>query len=124
MTAEQARTAASQREYQRAAELYAEAASADGLEVPLQWEYRNLQALMLAEHGREFKDNEALEQAISLYKSTVLGFAPKEERPRDWATTQHNLANALGVLGQRHRAPGMLEQAVLAFEKTLTVRSC
>ncbi len=97
MKAEQAQTAASQQEYQRAAELFAEAATTRGLEVPLQWEYRNEQALMLAEHGREFRNNAALEQAIDLYENTVLGLAPKKERPGDWATTQHNFGNALGT---------------------------
>ena len=123
MKAEQARIAASQLEYRRAAELFAEAATAEGMEAPLQWEYRNQQALMLAEYGREHKDNEALEQAIGLYEKTVLSLAPKEDRPEDWATTQHHLGNALGVLGQRHRAPRILQRAAMAFENALSVRN-
>ena len=121
--AEQAQTAATQQKYQRAAELFAEAASVNGLEVPLQWKYRNQQALMLAEYGREFRNNTALEQSIDLYENTVLALAPKEERPDDWATTQHNFGNALGLLGQRHRATRLLERAILVFENALSVRS-
>ena len=121
--AEQAQTAASQQEYQRAAELFAKAATTSGLEVPRQWKYRNEQALMLAELGREFRNNVALEQAIDLYENTVLGLAPKKERPGDWAATQHNFGNALGLLGQRQRATRSLERAIIVFENVLSVRS-
>ena len=113
--ADQAENAAAQQKYQRASDLYAEAASAKGLETPLQWKYRNQQALMLAELGREFKNNTALEQAIELYQKTVLDLAPKSDRHEDWATTQHNLGHTLGLLGQRQRATHSLERAILIF---------
>ena len=71
--AKQAQAAATEQEYLRAAELFAEAATTRGLEVPLPWRYRNEQAFMLAEQGREFKNNTALEQAIDLYEKPVLG---------------------------------------------------
>ena len=121
--ADQARTAANAGEYLRAADHFAEAAASKGLPTALQWKYRNEQALMLAEQGREFKNNAALEQSIKLYEKTVLGLAPREARPDDWATTQHNFGNALGLLGQRHRAPHLLERAVMVFENALSVRS-
>ncbi len=104
LLAKQARSAADQHDYQRAAELYAEASTTRGLEKPLRWKYRNEQALMLAELGREGRNNTALEQAIELYEKTVMDLAPKSERPDDWATTQHNFGNVLGLLGQRQRA--------------------
>ena len=95
--ANQADAAANQQEYQQASELYAQAASTMGLDISLQWQYRKQQALMLAEFGREFRNNTALEDAIKLYEKTVLELAPQDERPDDWATTQHLLGNALGI---------------------------
>ena len=62
----QAEAAAARQEYQEASELYAQAASVGGLGVPQQWNYRNRQALMLAEFGREFRKNTALEDAKEL----------------------------------------------------------
>ena len=108
----QARAAASRQEYQRASELYAQASSAEGLDIPLQWQYRTQQALMLAEFGREFRNNTALEDAISLYETIIVELAPRDERPDDWATTQLQLGNALGLLGQRQRATFMLDRAI------------
>ena len=74
--------AANQQDYQQASELYAQAASVDGLDIPLRWQYRNQQALMLAEFGREFRNNAALEDAIKLYEDTVLALAPQDRRHR------------------------------------------
>ena len=121
--ATKAMEAANRQEYQQASELFAQAASVEGLEIPLQWQYRNQQALMLAEFGREFRNNTALEDAIRLYEETVLELAPKNERPDDWATTQHLLGNALGLLGQRQRATFMLEKAIKVFENLLLTRT-
>ncbi len=121
--ATKAMDAANQQDYQQASELYAQAASVEGLAIPLQWQYRNQQALMLAELGREFRNNAALEDAIKLYETTVAELAPKDERPDDWAATQHQLGNALGLLGQRQRATVMLEKAILVFENLLSVRT-
>ncbi|MFC1778474.1 hypothetical protein ACFL3I_14265, partial [Pseudomonadota bacterium] len=106
-----AMAAANRLEYQHASELFAQAASVEGLDIPLQWQYRNQQALMLAEFGREFRNNTALEDAIKLYEETVLELAPQDERPDDRAITQLQLGNALGLLGQRQRATFMLERA-------------
>ena len=78
---------------------------------------------MLAEFGREFRNNTALEDAISLYEDTVLELAPRDERPDDWATTQHQLGNTLGLLGQRQRATFMLERAIKVFETLLSART-
>ncbi|MDH4020883.1 MAG: tetratricopeptide repeat protein, partial [Xanthomonadales bacterium] len=121
--ATQAEAAASRQEYQQASEFFAQAASTVGLDNSLQWQYRNQQALMLAEFGRVFRNNTALEDAISLYENTVLELAPREQRPDDWATTQHLLGNALGLLGQRQRATIMLERAIMVFEKLLSERT-
>ena len=72
---------------------------------------------MLAEHGREFRNNTSPEQPIDPYEKIVLPLAPKEDRLDDWATTQHNFGNAPGLLGQRHRATQLLERAILVIEQ-------
>jgi hypothetical protein len=41
--------------------------------------------------------------------------------PLDWARTQMNLGNALRVLGSREAGTARLEQAVEAFDASLTV---
>ncbi len=120
--AQQAQIAAIKQDYQRAAELFAAAATTPGLEESLQWQYQNNRASVLEDLGREFGDNAALEQAIDLYESTVIALAPQKERPGDWATTQNNLGNARGILGQRQRGPQMLESAVVAFQDALSER--
>jgi len=78
---------------------------------------------MLAEFGREFRNNTALEDAIRLYETSIIELAPRDERPDDWATTQHQLGNVLGLLGQRQHATIMLERAIKVFENLLSVRT-
>jgi len=122
MRAGQARIAAIKQQYRGAAELYAQAAATSGLEVLSQWHYQMERASVLEDLGREFGDNAALEQAIDLYEGTILALAPRTERPGDWATTQNNLGNALGVLGQRQRGTWMLERSIKAFGDALRER--
>jgi tetratricopeptide (TPR) repeat protein len=43
--------------------------------------------------------------------------------PLDWATTQNNLGNALGMLGQRESDTARLEEAVAAFRAALEERT-
>ena len=109
-------------EYSRAAEFYTQAAVVPGLDPSLQWRYQSRRALMLADLGREFMDNAALEECIHIYQDTVLTLVPKIQKPLDWATTQNDLGNALGVLGQRRRGTRMLEESVIAFENALSER--
>jgi tetratricopeptide (TPR) repeat protein len=121
--AARAAIAALRQEYRRAAELYAEAAATPALPAPAQWRYQHERASILEELGRELGDNAGLEEAIELYEHTVLPLAPREERPEDWAATQHSLGNALGVLGQRSRGIRQLERSVTAFEHALSERT-
>jgi tetratricopeptide (TPR) repeat protein len=118
--AAQAQIAAIRLDYRRAGSLYAEAATIPGLSVLLQWRYQAQHALVLADLGRDFMDNAALEEAIDLYETQVLALAPRAERPDDWAATQLNLGNALGALGQRQRGTWMLEKAIKAFDCALS----
>lgn len=123
MRAGQARIAALKQDYRYAAEMYAQAAATPGLDAPSQWRYQTEGASVLEDLGREFGDNPALEQAIDLYENTIRALAPRIERPDEWATTQNNLGNALGVLGQRQRGTWMLERSITAFENALSERS-
>jgi tetratricopeptide (TPR) repeat protein len=110
-------------EYPRAAKFYAQAAVLPGLDLSLQWRYQSRRALILADLGREFMDNAALEECIHIYQDTVLTLVPKIQKPLDWATTQNDIGNALGVLGQRRRGTRMLEESIIAFENALSERS-
>ncbi|MCO6411837.1 MAG: tetratricopeptide repeat protein [Thiogranum sp.] len=121
--AAQARLATTRLDYRRAAERYAQAASVEGLDVPLQWRYQLQRASALEALGREFMDSAALEEAIDLYETGVLALAPREERPDDWAATQQHLGNALATLGQRQRGTWLLEKAIAVFESVLAERS-
>lgn len=123
MRAGQARIAALKQDYRYAAEMYAQAAATPGLDAPSQWRYQTEGASVLEDLGREFGENPALEQAIDLYENTIRALAPRIERPDEWATTQNNLGNALGVLGQRQRGTWMLERSITAFENALSERS-
>lgn len=119
----QARIAAVKQQYRHAAELYEEAATIPGLDIPLRWHYQIKRALVLEDLGREFMDNAALEKAIDLYETTILDLAPRKERPEDWATTQNHLGSVLGILGQRQRGTQMLERSIMAFNNALSERS-
>ena len=121
--AAQAQIATIRLDYRRAAEFYVQAASTQNLALPLQWRYQLQRALILEDLGREFMNNAALEEAVELYETRVLELAPKEERPADWAATQHHLGTALGALGQRQRGTRLLEKAITAFEAALEERS-
>ncbi len=114
--------AAIAQDHQRAATLYADAAAEAGEDASLQWRYHGQQAAILADLGREFADDTALQQSIDLYENTVLPLTSESEKPQDWATTQHDLGNALGVLAQRQGGTWMLEKAIRAFEAALTKR--
>ncbi len=120
--ATQAQVAIIRFDYRRASALYDQAASTDGLALPLQWQYQLYRALALEEWGQEFMQIEALEEAIALYEERVLALAPRAERMDDWATTQHHLGRALSTLGQRQRGTWLLDRAIQALRQALTER--
>jgi tetratricopeptide (TPR) repeat protein len=123
LCAAQALVAAIRQEQRRAADLYSQAAATPGLPMPVQWVYEKERADVLAELGREWGDNAAIAEAVELYEETVLPLVPRAERPDEWAATQHDLGNALGVLGSRRRGTRLLERAVATFEHALSARS-
>jgi tetratricopeptide (TPR) repeat protein len=84
------------------------------------WRYRLRTAGALADLGAEFGDNGALLEAIAAYRA-VLGLAPRERVPLDWAMTQNNLGTALRTLGQRESGTARLEEAVAAWNDCLEI---
>ena len=105
--------------YRAAADKYAEAASLVGsFDRDAQQKYLLQQAGALGDQGREFGDNEALLEAIDLYR-LALTFAPRERAPLQWALMQTNLSNALSTLGERESGTARLEEAVAAYDEAL-----
>ncbi|MEM1316581.1 MAG: hypothetical protein AAGI51_18635, partial [Pseudomonadota bacterium] len=68
-------------DYRAAAALYAEAAQVPGLPETARWRWQERRATVLQDYGREFGDNQALQDSITLYQSTVLPLAPRAARP-------------------------------------------
>lgn len=122
MIAGQAEVAAVAQHHRRAADLYDRAATTPGLSGAAKWQYQYQRAAVLEERGREYRDNDALRDAIDVYETQVLPLAPQSDRPDDWSATQHALGNALGILGQRGRGVRSLERSVAAFEEALRER--
>lgn len=123
LIAAQAQIAAARLDHYRAAELCANAAAVEGLDTPLQWRYQLKRAAALAEQGRAFVDTAALEEACSHFENQVLPLAPREERPADWAETQHHWGEALGMLGLQQRGTRSLEQAISHLKEALSERT-
>src|SRR5437764_9219486 len=63
-----------------------------------------------------------LEEAVTAYRD-ALKERTRERVPLDWATTQNNLGNALGSLGERESGTARLEEAVTAFRDALKERT-
>lgn len=118
----QALIAAIGQDYHKTEEHYAKAATTPMLSAALQWQYQIDRALTLEDLGREFGDNQALQQAISLLQGEILELAPVDERPSEWTITQHNLGNVCGILGQRQSGSRNLENSISAFKASLTIR--
>ena len=63
-----------------------------------------------------------LEEAVEAYRAALTEWT-RERVPLDWAGTQNNLGNALGVLGERESGTARLEEAVAAYRAALTERT-
>ncbi|MDA0966897.1 MAG: tetratricopeptide repeat protein, partial [Proteobacteria bacterium] len=84
----------------------------------MRWSYLIDQANALQQHGEYKADNQALVDAIAVYKQ-ALALAPQADFPYDWAETQNNLGNALQTIGKRQSDNKMLEEAVTAYREAL-----
>ena len=106
--------------YRDAADFYAQAAAVTpASDIEDRWRWLVRQASVLHDLGREFGDNAALGQAITLYRDHALQVAPRSRVPLDWAKTQTNLAGVLWTLGSRESATARLEEAVTASRQAL-----
>jgi hypothetical protein len=106
--------------YRDAADLYAQAAAATPTDdIEDRWRWITEQASVLDDLGREFGDNAALGQAITLYRDHALPLVSRERVPLDWAMTQNNLAVALATLGGHESGAARLEEAVIAYRQAL-----
>jgi tetratricopeptide (TPR) repeat protein len=109
--------------YRVAAAKYAEAASLmAAIDGRKQWELRIAQAGELFSQGDELGDNDALAEAINVYRDSLL-LALSAQRPLAWAATQNNLGNALARLGERESGTARLEEAIAAYRNALTVQT-
>ncbi len=95
---------------------------ASSLNAHRQWELLEAQADELFKQGHEFGDNDALKEAIDVFRR-ALALVPRAEKPLDWARTQNNLGNALRILGERESGTARLEEAVTAFRSALEERT-
>jgi tetratricopeptide (TPR) repeat protein len=68
--------------------------------------------------GGEHGDNTVLISAIATYWLAMEELT-RERVPLEWARTQNNLGNTLGLLGKRERDITRLEDAVTAFHVAL-----
>lgn len=107
--------------YTEAASLHAEAASLLDFDAEAAWSALMASAAALADQGREFGDNAALQQAIATYNRAT-GLAPRNRVPLAWATTHNNRGAALTTLGERETSASRLEEAVTAFRLALEER--
>lgn len=99
-----------------AAGSYREALAASGGEDRTRM-HRNLGAV-LSMLGRLTDDPSALAEAIDHGRAAVAGYAPGS---LDWAIAQNNVADALGVLGERTGDRDALDASVVACRAALTV---
>lgn len=114
--------AATQLEYQQSADFYTQAAKVDGLSVELQWHYLAQSAQMLTELGREFSDNNALQQAIYLLEDKVMLLVQGEQHAQEYATSLQLLGSVRAILGQRQGGTRNLEYSIEAFGASISKR--
>lgn len=108
-------------DYLSAAKDYAKAYSlVEKWDDRLKWNYKNLEAQALREHGYEKGDNAALEQSIAAYEQ-VLSFIPNGEKNNDWATTANNMGVAYLDIAERDCDTKRLRQAEKYFRDALEV---
>ncbi len=108
-------------EHRKAAQHFAEAAAIaeEAGDEPLQWIYELGRASAHVSYGANFGKNDALYEAIEIYRSSVLPLAPRGKRSNDWVETQFGLGGALLILGERESGAARLKEAVAAYRAAL-----
>lgn len=116
--AERAKIAHTRFRYRESAALYADAASLVAFDAEYSSHLLLLQAVALNDLGLEFNDFDALVEAVDVHRQT-LGIFARADRPLDWAGMHNNFGLALALIGERFRMLAYLDDAILAFDKSL-----
>lgn len=95
------------------------ASETPGIDVPQKWRLSHLEAVLLGDHGREFGDEAALQNAIDLLRNRVLVLARQHELEEQQLMTLETLGRFLGVIGQRRSGTRYLGESVEAYQKAL-----
>lgn len=111
--------AASMQEHRLAADICHQGAQIQELETVHRWHFVHLQATLLADYGRDFDDDAALQASIDLLKHDVLPLAEELEESHVLAASFETLGNVLGMIGQRRNGTRYLEDAISAFGEAL-----
>jgi tetratricopeptide (TPR) repeat protein len=116
---QEARVKRLQLDFNSAAAKFEEAARLmEGFDERKKWDFLLSQAGSLAQKGQDFADNDALSQAIDIYKS-ALTEADGDRAEINWPTVVHRLGTALRVMGSRDGDLNRLEEASKLFRKAL-----
>jgi uncharacterized caspase-like protein len=108
-------------DYRGAAEDYAQAFDwVKDEDKALAWFYLWAEAAWLSAHGEESGDSASLVKAADLYRQS-LGFAPRAERPADWARSQNDLGSTLRILGESQGDAAVFEESLAAYQAALDI---
>ena len=118
-TADIAAARAANLDHRGAAELYSDAASVPGLSHEQQWRWHTRQAEILRDLGEHYGDNEALVEAIDLYRNTVLALVQRGQNPDDRAAARNDLGVALCISGDRSGNIADVEEAIAMHREAL-----
>ncbi len=84
----------------------------------LAWQYRTGEAAALGSLGHYGGDNGALDRAVETWRD-AMAYAPRGERPAEWARTQAGLGAALWSRGDRLGDDADTEAAIVALEAAI-----
>jgi tetratricopeptide (TPR) repeat protein len=118
-TAAEGSIAMTERRYQEAAQLFAQAADyVPAAHASEHGGYLTREADAFYEQGDQRGDNDALRSSIEVY-GRVLTHYPRSQVPFAWANIQARLGTVLETLGARESGTTMLEEAVVADRAAL-----
>jgi tetratricopeptide (TPR) repeat protein len=118
-TAVEGDVALTERHYKEAAELFGQAADYVPNGHPDERNsYVSREAFAFYKQGYDLGDNDALRNAVQLYRIALQGQI-RQQVPLDWAKTQASLGRTLAALGEREIGTARLEEAVAAFRAAL-----
>jgi tetratricopeptide (TPR) repeat protein len=80
--------------------------------------YLRRERLALYQQGDERGDDEALRNCIEVFGRALI-YHPRSQMPLEWADTQNDLAVSLEMLGENEHDIARLEQAVAAYHAVL-----